>query len=208
MDVMGECLSETTCRAVLAAAAAHTGIRGDDLTVATLPLYVDRIQRSLVLFGVDALRRTKCKEDLQRLAIRERETERPSPLGVEIITEQDIVRARSIGRETCRRLGFTDLNQIKVATAISELARNILQYAQTGSIRVRPLAPPAEGVEVVAADRGPGIADIEAVLGGRYRSRTGMGIGLLGVRRLMDSCDIQSKAGSGTVVTIRKLLAS
>jgi anti-sigma regulatory factor (Ser/Thr protein kinase) len=60
----------------------------------------------------------------------------------------------------------------------------------------------------VAADRGPGIADIEAVLGGRYRSRTGMGIGLLGVRRLMDSCDIQSKAGSGTVVTIRKLLAS
>ncbi len=203
-QVIGEYVSETTSRAVLAAAAVHTGIRPDDLTHDTLPQYIQRIERSLILFGVDATGRTKCIAALQRLAIRERDTSRPPSLGVEIRGEQDVVRARNLGRDTCRKLGFTDLNQIKVATAISELARNILQYAGSGTISVRTIADPLSGVEIVARDRGPGIRDVDAVLSGRYRSRTGMGLGLLGVRRLMDSCHVQSSPREGTVITICK----
>jgi serine/threonine-protein kinase RsbT len=123
---------------------------------------------------------------------------------IPILVEDDIVRARSAGRDLCRDLGFSEINQVKVATAISELARNIFQYAKTGLVVLRTLSGARAGIEIVASDQGPGITDVPLVLGGNYRSRTGMGKGLLGARRLMDHFEIDSGPGRGTKVTLRK----
>lgn len=121
-----------------------------------------------------------------------------------ITVESDIVRARGAGRDMCRELGFNEINQVKVATAISELARNIFHYAKTGKVVLRKLGSPRPGIEIVASDNGPGIADVKLVLSGGYQSRTGMGKGLLGARRLMDFFDIITAPDRGTTITLRK----
>ena len=128
----------------------------------------------------------------------------PGDTEIPILVEDDIVRARGAGRDLCRDLGFSEINQVKVATAISELARNIFQYAKTGLVVLRRLGGARPGIEIVARDNGPGIPDVQLVLGGSYRSRTGMGKGLLGSRRLMDHFEIDSGPGRGTTVTLRK----
>jgi serine/threonine-protein kinase RsbT len=123
---------------------------------------------------------------------------------IPILIEEDIVRARSAGREMCRSMGLSEINQVKVATAISELARNIFHYAGKGSVSLRPLSTPRRGIEIVARDRGPGIPDLKLVLSGSYKSKTGMGMGILGCRRLMDHFEVDSGRDKGTVVTLRK----
>lgn len=125
---------------------------------------------------------------------------------ISITAEDDIVRARSRGREMCRALGFTEINQVKVATAISELARNIFQYAGSGAVLLQPLDKPRRGLEIVARDKGPGVPDVKLVLSGSYKSKSGMGMGILGTRRLMDHFEIDTGPGKGTVVTLRKFL--
>jgi serine/threonine-protein kinase RsbT len=128
----------------------------------------------------------------------------PEALEITIKVEGDIVRARGAGREMCRDLGLSEINQVKVATAISELARNIFHYAQTGNIALRRLGPPRPGIEIVATDNGPGIADVKLVLSGTYKSKTGMGKGLLGARRLVDFFEVETGPQKGTRVVLRK----
>lgn len=123
---------------------------------------------------------------------------------IPILAEDDIVRARSRGRELCRSLGLTEINQVKVATAISELARNIFQYAGKGEILLKKLGQPRPGIEIVARDKGPGIPDVKLVLSGTYRSRTGMGKGILGARRLVDHFEVDSGPDRGTTILLRK----
>ena len=118
--------------------------------------------------------------------------------------EADVLQARAQGQELCRELGFSVLGQTQVATAISELARNIFQYARRGRIEVRAIYGHRPGVEVVAHDDGPGITDLRAVMSPTYRSRSGMGAGLRGTRRLMDHFEVITRPGKGTTVTIRK----
>lgn len=128
----------------------------------------------------------------------------PESLDIAIKVEGDIVRARGAGRDMCRDLGLSEINQVKVATAISELARNIFHYAKTGNIALRRLATPRSGIEIVATDQGPGIPDVKLVLSGSYRSRTGMGKGLLGARRLVDFFEVETGPDKGTRVVLRK----
>jgi len=123
-------------------------------------------------------------------------------IAIAIEREDDIVRARETGRALCRSLGFSEVGQTKVATAISELSRNIFQYAGRGEVRMRPAS--GAGIEVVASDRGPGIANVPAVLTPGYRSKRGMGMGLQGTRRLVDELDIDSRPGAGTTVRFSK----
>lgn len=130
----------------------------------------------------------------------------PEALDISIKVEGDIVRARGAGRDMCRDLGLSEINQVKVATAISELARNIFHYAQTGNITLRRLTSPRVGIEVVATDNGPGIPDLKLVLSGSYKSKTGMGKGLLGARRLVDFFEVDTGPGRGTRVTLRKFV--
>jgi len=128
----------------------------------------------------------------------------PESLDIAIKVEGDIVRARGAGRDMCRDLGLSEINQVKVATAISELARNIFHYAKTGNIALRRLGAPRAGIEIIATDQGPGIPDVKLVLSGSYRSRTGMGKGLLGARRLVDFFEVETSPEKGTRVVLRK----
>ena len=101
-------------------------------------------------------------------------------------------------------LGFDRASTIKVATAVSELARNIFNYAGSGIVVLAPLEGHRVGMRILAEDQGPGIPNLDDILEGNYRSRTGMGLGILGSRKIMDSFDIQSTPGKGTRVVMQK----
>ena len=117
----------------------------------------------------------------------------------------DIVAARQQGRELASRLGLSAGDLTVVATAISEVARNILQYAGRGEIRLSLInSGPRAGLCVVACDHGPGIADVALALQDGYSTHKGLGLGLPGARRLMDEFEIVSELGKGTTVTMRK----
>lgn len=119
--------------------------------------------------------------------------------------EYDIVRARGEGKRLSSVLGFPAVVQVKIATAISELARNIVLYAGAGVVVIRALRHPRVGIEITARDSGPGIRDLEGILGGTYRSRRGLGAGLRGTKALMDEFELET-GHSGTTVIIRKFL--
>ncbi|TLM78847.1 MAG: anti-sigma regulatory factor [Actinobacteria bacterium] len=123
---------------------------------------------------------------------------------IELREEYDIVTARGITREMCGALGFAAVEQVKVATIVSELARNIIAYAGRGSIELRAIREGRKGIEVKAVDNGPGIPDLDAIMEGAYNSRSGMGIGLVGTKRLMDEFEIDSVPGRGTTIIARK----
>ena len=125
-----------------------------------------------------------------------------------ITSDKDVVTARQQGRAMAQQTGFSAGEATLIATAISELARNIVSYANQGSVTLKPVHGPngATGLTIVASDSGPGIADVNLALRDGYSSSGGLGLGLPGVRRLMDEFDIASGAGSGTTVTITKWL--
>jgi len=124
---------------------------------------------------------------------------------VAVGSDVDIVTARQKGRELAAQCGLSSTDLAVVATAISELARNIVRYAVRGEIILRRVDNGSKrGVEVVATDDGPGISDVPLALQDGYSTSGGLGLGLPGVRRLMDEFDIVSKFGKGTTVTVRK----
>jgi serine/threonine-protein kinase RsbT len=117
----------------------------------------------------------------------------------------DIVAARQEGRSLASGLGFSSSDFTLIATAISEVARNILEYAGRGEIRLSLCQRGARrGICVVAYDKGPGIPDVEKALRDGYSTHRGLGLGLPGARRLMDEFEIASQIGGGTTVTMRK----
>lgn len=123
----------------------------------------------------------------------------------EIRTEHDVVLARQQARQIAALLEFDLHVQTRIATAVSELARNAFQYAGGGQVEFR-IAGDSQLFEVCVRDRGPGIRELKAVLDGRYTSPTGMGLGILGARRVMDQFQIECPLEGGTVVTIGKSL--
>ena len=124
---------------------------------------------------------------------------------VQVRRTSDIVTAREHGRRLAKDAGFSSGEQTLVATAISELARNIVTYAKYGEVRVRVERQRGQPVIVVVAeDQGPGIADIEAALRDGYSTSNSMGLGLPGTRRLMDEFEIISAPGKGTTVITKK----
>jgi serine/threonine-protein kinase RsbT len=127
------------------------------------------------------------------------------------MVEDDIVVSRQRAREVARQLGFGAVDQSRIATAVSELTRNVVRYATDGrgAVVIRGVDSTTadggrNGIEIVVSDDGPGIADIDQALRDGFTSGTGMGMGLPGTRRLMDEMTIDSVVGRGTIVTIRK----
>jgi serine/threonine-protein kinase RsbT len=128
-------------------------------------------------------------------------------LRVPIGSDADVVEARAEGRAMAARLPFSSTDLTLIATAISEVARNIVVYAHTGELRLRLVRDDdrdREGILVVAVDRGPGIHDVERALQDAYSTGQGLGLGLPGARRLMDEFDVESEPGVGTTVTMTK----
>jgi serine/threonine-protein kinase RsbT len=123
---------------------------------------------------------------------------------VPIESDADLVSARAKGRAMADRLGFSPPDPTLIATAISEVARNIVTHVGQGEIALRPVQEEnRDGLVVIARDQGSGIRDVEAALRGDYSGRGGLGLGLPGARRLMDEFDITTSA-DGTTVTMKK----
>lgn len=124
---------------------------------------------------------------------------------VNIRQEWDIVGARQLGREKAKELGFGTVDQARIATAISELARNIYLYAGTGKVYFEMVDYlDKKGLKIVAVDEGPGIRDLSQVMQDGYSTSGGLGAGLPGVKRLMDTFEINSEWGEGTEITAIK----
>ena len=124
---------------------------------------------------------------------------------VPINSDQDIVLARQKGRSLAAEAGFSAVDSTLIATAISELARNIVSYAKTGEILLATLQESRrKGILIVASDNGPGIPDIRLALRDGFSTSGSLGLGLPGVRRLVDEFQIVSSIGQGTVVKVTK----
>lgn len=124
---------------------------------------------------------------------------------VEINVDIDIVTARQEGRFLAAQLGFSSSEQVLIATAISEAARNIIQYAGKGAILINAVEEGnRQGILIVVRDTGPGISDIEQAMMDGYSSSGGLGLGLSGIKRLMSEMEIISEPGKGTTLIMKR----
>ncbi|HEX4038272.1 MAG TPA: ATP-binding protein [Acidobacteriaceae bacterium] len=120
-------------------------------------------------------------------------------------TERDVVQARQRAREVAAELGLDNQDQIRMATATSEIARNAFRYARNGKVEFAVGLEEPQYLEVTVSDSGPGIANLDEILEGRYKSSTGMGMGILGTRRLMDGFSIDAVARGTTVRMVKHI---
>ena len=126
---------------------------------------------------------------------------------VDIYTEWDIVAARQLGRNEAKKSGFGTVDQARITTAISELARNIYLYAGKGKIEIKRLSENGlNGIMIIASDNGPGISDMRKVMEDGFSTSGGLGAGMPGVRRLMDEFKVDTELGVGTTITTTKWL--
>lgn len=122
-----------------------------------------------------------------------------------ITHDPDIVVTRQNGRQLAQEMGFTPVEATMIATAISEVARNILLYAGTGEVLIEAAEQDGRrGLRIVARDEGPGITDTAQALQDGFSTGAGLGLGLPGARRLMDELDLASTPGQGTTVTMAR----
>ena len=124
---------------------------------------------------------------------------------VAIRTDADVVTARQEARTMGASLGFSSTDLTLLATAISEIARNITTYAGEGEVALRVITDSGrQGIEVVASDDGPGIADVELAMQDGYTTGNGLGLGLPGTRRLVDDFELETAPGTGTTIRLVK----
>lgn len=123
---------------------------------------------------------------------------------VPVVSEPDVVAVRRRVRELSIKLGFTLVDQTKIITAASELARNTLIHGGGGSMHLETLNGPRTGLRLIFEDRGPGIPDVDMALRDGFTTGSGLGLGLGGAKRLVSEFDITSRVGEGTRVTITR----
>jgi serine/threonine-protein kinase RsbT len=123
---------------------------------------------------------------------------------VAVSSDADVVTAREKGRELSARLGFSSIDLTLIVTAISEVARNILLYAEKGEIVLRLDDGGKPGIVVIARDEGPGIPDLDLAMRDSFSTGNGLGLGLPGARRLMDEFAIESEVSKGTTIVMKK----
>ncbi|HET9250911.1 MAG TPA: anti-sigma regulatory factor [Candidatus Eisenbacteria bacterium] len=123
----------------------------------------------------------------------------------EVASSQDVVAVRQLAREWAVSLGFSLIDQTKIVTAASELARNIVLYGGRGAVRIEALNDGARrGLRLTFQDQGPGIPNLEEAMRDGFSTGSGLGLGLGGAKRLSSEFDIQSRVGEGTKVTITR----
>jgi RNA polymerase sigma factor (sigma-70 family) len=155
---------------------------------------------------VDAARHVLECELCARLSqpLMERGHPRDDEVRISVHVDADIVVARQAARELASRLGFSATDLTILATAVSEISRNIVRFADSGEVVIELVEDSRRGVRVTARDTGPGIPDIEQALTDGYSTYSGLGLGLPGARRLMDDFAVVSEPGHGTTVTMTK----
>lgn len=126
---------------------------------------------------------------------------------VKIVTEWDIVAARQLVRNEAKAIGFGVVDQARITTAISELARNIYLYALSGEIIIERVTDgDLLGIRIIAVDKGQGIMDVRKVIGDRFSISGELETSLFGIKRLMDDLEIQYNVGTGTIIKVEKWL--
>jgi serine/threonine-protein kinase RsbT len=209
LEVLSGYCGSIVARSILQGAAASSGVDIDWVTTEQLARLVPAIESGVRTFSASPEVARECCDQLRVVLEQDKDPLQAGgshQLRVEILAEYDVVVARNHAKTAASEMGFGASEQIKIATVVSELARNIFQYAGQGYIDIRGLSGEKDGVEVTAKDNGCGIQDVDTVLSGGYQSKTGMGIGLIGARRLMDDFEIDTKPGIGTRVVVRKYL--
>ena len=217
-------LSPINATSALKVAEQHVGVQPGALKTEHLAETIETITKGLPFFLGNPKVLAACIDDLQKLSAPPEQSVGPSEktpssqrgpdsvtkrltdkatsvIRLTIANDEDVIVARKRSALVSAELGFTALEQVKISTVVSELARNIVCYAKTGTLEITKLASPI-GIEIVARDHGPGIANLDLVLSGRYRSKQGMGMGLRGTKNLVDSMDIQTAVGAGTTITV------
>jgi serine/threonine-protein kinase RsbT len=190
-------LSPLNVRAMLGRALRERNVSAERFRRSDLPKITPNLQRGIGLFlsGTD---RAQALRELSDLC--ERNMPRaPAPSRMTLTSEADISTVRNEARRMCELAGTTSFTLQKVTTIVSELARNIVSYAQRGELEITLQQGRDRRITIMASDEGPGIPNLEHILSGRYRSKTGLGRGLLGTKRLADQFAIETGA-AGTII--------
>lgn len=191
LDVLAKHVARINARSMLDRALSRSGLRAGEFQIAHLGTIVPALDRGLHLF-VDTDSYLDVRQRLDALI--ERGTVEAEPQTIPIKEELDISLARNSARALCQLMGARLLIVQRTTTIVSELARNIVSYTPGGEVELRPVVSSPRALLVRATDSGTGIDDVELVLSGCYQSKTGMGLGLVGTRRLADRFDIQTGA--------------
>lgn len=196
LNVLYRHMSAIHARSMLTRAVRSCGLKEEnDITPEQLPAVLQGLQKGIALF-LQANQRKALDDDLRALLDGKGPEVKARKLS--ITRENDIAEARAEVREISQALGASRMATQRLATVVSELARNMVLYTPGGSIELVP-QPRGRTVRVVARDTGSGISNLDDILAGRYESRTGLGQGLLGSRKLCDHFDIQT-GSNGTNV--------
>jgi serine/threonine-protein kinase RsbT len=188
LEIMTEYISGINARSVVRRALEKSG-GGDMVDAKNLAQVVVRLEAASQLF----VQPSQHAEMMERIrAMQSQGAGSPhKPTVIRVVAESDIVVARSRARQICESLGASTTTTHKIATVVSELARNIVSYTKGGQIELIPCAQP-KSVLVRASDEGPGIRNLDEILNGQYKSNTGLGIGLAGSKRLSESFTIKT----------------
>jgi serine/threonine-protein kinase RsbT len=175
-------LSPTNAEGALLRSINEAGLKVDTLSLNDMPVLLPTLDRRIRIY-LDPLRHARVSAELATIGA-ERPQRRSRTVVVKI--ELDISEARRIAKEVCEGAAARSFIVHKVVTIVSELARNIVHYTPGGSIEVAVVRDKPARFSVIATDSGPGIGNLEEIMSGRYKSRTGMGRGLMGIKRLAD----------------------
>ena len=195
LEILCRHLSAVNARAVLRRSAREVGLRGRPSTTKELPDLIARVERATAVFL-----RPKAHAELRQQLSALCDEQDLAAETIAIEHEQDIVVARTRARAICAALGGRAVFSQKAATVVSELARNIALYTPGGTIELVPTRAPRQ-LLVRATDRGAGIPNLDEIMSGGYRSKTGLGRGLLGTKQVVDQFTIETGAG-GTRIEV------
>ena len=197
LEVLSRHFSSILAKSVLDRALVRARVNRERLSPSQLPALVDEIKAGGRLF-VAPERLAQLEVELSALLD---DVEPPRAEVIRVNRELDVSTARMAARRLAEALGCGALTAQKVATVVSELARNIVNYTGGGEILLEPISEPRPGVHVRASDSGPGIPNIDEIMSGKYRSKTGLGLGLQGTRRLATHFNIKT-GGTGTIIDV------
>lgn len=188
LGVLTRYLSKVNAQVALDRALARYDLSAGALSNQHVADLVPQLERTLNLF-VERSRLPQLISELRQHGEMRRPVE---PSIIDIASEADLSHARVQARQMCQDLGVPSLTRQKVVTLVSELARNIVLYAHIGRLELAPHFEPKKRIIVRASDDGPGIVNLEQILAGEYKSKTGMGMGLRGCKRLSNRFDIDT----------------
>ncbi|MGC4122529.1 MAG: anti-sigma regulatory factor [Myxococcales bacterium] len=204
IDALQRYVGPLTAQTIVETGCLRAQLTSQSLRPEQVPLLVPELEKGLKLFVKEPVKQAACLADLASVASRGSSTSLlPTLVKVPVADERALLEARGLARQMAADLGFSVSAQTQVATVVSELARNIVNYAGKGMVTLISYPAGRVTLEVIAEDQGPGIPNLESVLGGTNRSKTGMGLGLRGSRNLMDRFDIQTGPGGTRVIAAK-----